>query len=115
MLPFGSITSVVPLVVLGFAYLVYLGAILLNKPPVSEFSGPEATINIIEPDTAEDIARQIPDFRSFTDNNSDGLSAVEENITDWSHFLSFIAEIPPSRPLILHHVSQFLPRPPPLC
>lgn len=31
MLPFGSITSIVPLVVLGFAYVLFLCASVLNK------------------------------------------------------------------------------------
>lgn len=32
MLPFGSITSIIPLFVLGFAYLLYFSTALLSKP-----------------------------------------------------------------------------------
>lgn len=114
MLPFGSITSVVPLVVLGFAYLVYLGAILLNKPAIDEFPPNDAAVmNIIEADANGETTFTIPDFRSLTGTGTDAIISVDDNIIDWSQFLSFIAEIPPARPLVLHNVSQFLPRPPP--
>jgi hypothetical protein len=36
MLPFGSITSIIPLFVLGFAYVVYFCASLLSKPEAGE-------------------------------------------------------------------------------
>lgn len=34
MLPFGSITSIIPLVVLGFAYLIYLGTSVMSRDQV---------------------------------------------------------------------------------
>jgi hypothetical protein len=54
MLPFGSITSIIPLFVLGFAYLLYFSTSLLSKPeagadqlcvPLSESGKKEIVIN----------------------------------------------------------------------
>lgn len=113
MLPFGSITSVVPLVVLGFAYLVYLGTILLNKPDVIEFPGSVEAANIIKADSREDFISAIPDFRLSIDNESDVLITSDTEYQLWEVFLTVIHELPPARPSVLHNVSQFLPRPPP--
>lgn len=115
MIPFGSITSVVPLVVLGFAYLVYLGAILLNKPAACELAGTGKTISIIEGDSNADQVRETPDFRFIVDNEIDAADKYETDIIDWEHFLSVLHELPVAVPSVLHSVSQFLPRPPPAC
>lgn len=115
MLPFGSITSVVPLVVLGFAYLVYLGAILLNKPAVSELSKPKESITIIEADAHENQISGIPDFRSLTDDEAGASLLSDDDNIGWEYFLSVIPELPPVRASVLHSVCPFLPRPPPAC
>lgn len=114
MLPFGSITSVVPLVVLGFAYLVYLGAILLNKPAANELQLTEVAVNIIEADASDYSASSIPDFRYLIDHD-DVCTASDNEIIKWEHFRSVLHELPPQRQMVLHNVSQFLPRPPPVC
>jgi hypothetical protein len=109
MLPFGSITSVVPLFVLAFAYLIYFGASALNKtksedPALSKELAAETHLPYYQLTT--------PDYRDIVVS----VDAVPAEVQDISFFSSpdtFPPGIPVKRIIPLHCGSYFSPRPPP--
>jgi hypothetical protein len=81
MLPFGSITSIIPLFVLGFAYLLYFSTSLLSKPeagadhlciPVSESTKKEITVT-----PEKQASYPLISFSIRKDNSQNSADAVE--------------------------------------
>ena len=109
MLPFGSITSVVPLFVLAFAYLIYFGASALNKTKSED------------PALSKELAidTQLPYNQLTTPDYKDivfSVDAIRAEVQVISFFSSpdiFPPGVPVKRIIQLYCGSYFSPRPPP--
>jgi hypothetical protein len=109
MLPFGSITSVVPLFVLAFAYLIYFGASALNKTKSED----PALSKELAADTQLSYNKlTIPDYRDIV-VSGDAVPAEVQVISCFSSPDSFPPGIPVKRTIPLYCGSYFSPRPPP--
>lgn len=109
MLPFGSITSVVPLFVLAFAYLIYFGASALNKtksedPAFSKELAVDTQLSYNQLTT--------PDYRDIL-ISVDAVPAEAQVISCFCSPDSFPPGIPVKRIIPLYCGSYFSPRPPP--
>ncbi|HLN56286.1 MAG TPA: hypothetical protein VK207_09850 [Bacteroidales bacterium] len=111
MLPFSSITSIVPLFILGFAYVIYFSASILSRNvPETEKAGQDKII--VKAETSSDSFTYI-DFRhAANDQSCEAESAFDFSLKDLSCII--LHEAPRGKPAPLHRVSQFSPRPPPL-
>jgi hypothetical protein len=112
MLPFGSITSLVPLSLLAFAYLVYLSFSVLNRnmPESSQETG-EAKVSAF---SASDMPA--PVFYQdllHPDNNSDDSITFPDNIHFRDYVCIFFHEKICGGLIALQCASPFSPRPPP--
>lgn len=109
MLPFGSITSVVPLFVLAFAYLIYFGASALNKTKSENpVPGKELVVDSQLPYNQPTIT----DYRDIV--VTDDMVPAEDQVFSFSSSSdSFPPGIPVKRIIPLYFGSYFSPRPPP--
>lgn len=114
MLPFGSITSIIPLFILAFAYVIYFSASLLNRhnSPASGEIIPENKSEIrAELSSTSD---QFPDFRYIDDYQVDEIPpSTLEKISFKDFTCSLIEEILYGNLTPQHRISGFSPRPPP--
>ncbi len=111
MLPFGSITSIVPLFILGFVYLIYFSASFLNKnKPESIKTDQEQNIlfTAVDPDL-----KDCPDFRIQDDTGTDDYVVLSNDFHNNDLACALLYEIFSGELPSLTRVSQFLPRPPP--
>jgi hypothetical protein len=109
MLPFGSITSVVPLFVLAFAYLIYFGASALTK---TKSENPALSKELAVKTQLPYNQLTIPDYRDIV-VSSDAVPAEVQVISCLSLPDSFPPGIPVRRIIPLFCGSDFSPRPPP--
>lgn len=110
MLPFSSITSFLPLVILGIAYLAYFGTTVLSRHLPQ--NNPEVNKKIIEHVVIQSGDASYPDFRQTDVQDAEPLTQV----TDEFHYCSLCILLnPDSSPKASGHyrVSGFMPRPPP--
>jgi hypothetical protein len=112
MLPFGSITSLVPLSILAFAYLVYLSVSVLNKniPESSKTIRQAEIIVSSDSDTRSQVTYY--DFRNHH-NDTDDHIAFPENFHFRVKASIFFHEIIYGELIAPQCVSPFSPRPPP--
>ena len=109
MLPFGSITSIVPLFVLAFAYLIYFGASALNK---TKSEDPALSKELAVETQLPYNQLTIPDYRDIIVS----IDAVPAEVQVISYSClpdSFPPGIPIRTTIPLYHGSYFSPRPPP--
>jgi hypothetical protein len=112
MLPFGSITSLVPLSILAFAYLVYISASMLNKNiPESNKETAEAKVYA---SSGSETWQQVSydDFRNHRIDTDDNI-AVPDNFHFRDYTSIFFHEITYGELFAPQCVSPFSPRPPP--
>jgi hypothetical protein len=80
MLPFGSITSIIPLFVLGFAYVVYFCTSMLSRPEAGETRLPDTTLTTgkkeITISTDNQVVFPVISFSSFNDGFSNFAEAA---------------------------------------
>lgn len=111
MLPFSSITSIVPLFILGFAYFIYFGASVLSKHvPQTEDSGRDK--NIVKTVSNSESITYIDYRLASVDQSCEPEPSFDFSLKDISCII--LHEAPHGKPVPLHRVSQFSPRPPPL-
>lgn len=110
MLPFGSITSIVPLFVLAFAYLLYFSANTLNKNNADEKKVTEEK-NQLNPGVNEIF---LPDFRIVDDTESDELVNSAKVYPTTNFIISSFRLPPDGNTSPLHWSNCFSPRPPPV-
>jgi hypothetical protein len=112
MLPFGSITSLVPLSILAFAYLVYLSVSVLNKNiPESSKTIRQSEISISS-DSDNNYRVTYPDFRHHQ-NDTDDHAVFPGNFYFRDNVGLFFHEIVYGELISPQCVSPFSPRPPP--
>jgi hypothetical protein len=107
MLPFGSITSLVPLFILAFAYCIYFSAGLITRHiPCNENPTEKVIIK-----HADDISYH--DFRTFIDDDFEDQVCKTDLSPKQFICISFI-EVLRDRPTPVFRIQGFFPRPPPL-
>lgn len=113
MLPFGSITSIIPLFLLASAYVIYLSATFFSRhvPQENNVIEQEKTIYITKVNAGDPV--DYPDFRSV-DNGHDEFVAGARDFPLKVICCSHLYEISSGKPVRLHTISGFSPRPPPL-
>lgn len=108
MLPFGSITSLIPLTVLAIAYALFIGASALNR--INPFAGNSSEKIVIVkatgPDHSEEPAVHYPYLQDFinSDNSNSAISA------EWVCYR--LTEIPPEK-IYIGFYNFLFSRPPP--
>lgn len=112
MLPFGSITSIIPLFVLAFAYMLYFGASALNKLKPDDgiiLAESKAIVFNKQPDQHHHIVY-------FFQNEVISQDVVKEEASFQfpDHFIRFIRVIPDEEPLRQFTGSGLFSRPPPI-
>lgn len=113
MLPFGSITSILPLFVLACAYCVYMGSAVLSRqsPPEDSVIEQDKAIYITK-DKADDHTAY-PDFRDAGNGHCDIETGSRDLLLELVE-RSYLCEMDYGRPLALQAISCFSPRPPPV-
>ncbi len=108
MLPFGSITSLVPLLVLACAYFIYFGAAVVNKHASQEqsTSGKEIIVK-------SELSFEYRDFRTIDDNETNEFIADNSEFIPHDFAGIFIIELLHDKLAPPFAVSAFSPRPPP--
>lgn len=114
MLPFSSITSLIPLLLLGFAYLIYFCASVFIKPVIltneaiatQEKNSTEA----IEPASQQN---DYPDYRILADNEITADAVITKNAVCCEPCFRLPSGTNNLRLADLHRVAAFFPRPPP--
>jgi hypothetical protein len=113
MLPFGSITSIIPLFVLAFAYMLYFGASALNRLKPDDNTVISESKDIIfnkQPDQDHHLLYFFPNEVISQDIITEEETAV--HFPD--HFISFIRIIPDEESIPQFSGSGLFCRPPPI-
>lgn len=113
MLPFGSITSIIPLFVLAFAYMLYFGASALNRLKPDDIASNSESKDIIfnkQPDQDHHILYFFPNEVI----SQDVITEEETSVQFPDHFISFIRIIPDEESIPQFTGSGLFCRPPPI-
>lgn len=113
MLPFGSITSIIPLFVLAFAYMLYFGASALSKLKPDD--------GVLKSESKDIVFSKQPDqdhhiIYLFQNEvvSQDVIKEEEISFHFPDHFIRYVRVIPDEESIPQHSGSGLFSRPPPV-